>query len=74
MLVSEIKNAIAGGKKLVWNDPAPIEGNDYTISYIEDLSQYDEFEDEELVDCAILIQYNDGGSEAEVLPTEISFG
>ena len=68
MLLSEIKKAQKENKKLKWNDPDPIEGNDYTITYIEDLS---EFTDEDMDDCPVLIQYG-GGSEAEVYLTEIS--
>ena len=68
MLLSEIKKAQKENKKLKWNDPDPIEGNDYTITYIEDLS---DFTDEDMDDCPVLIQYG-GGSEAEVYLTEIS--
>ena len=71
MTKEEIKKAQKENKQMVWADPLPIEGNDYTISYIEDLSKYDEFDDEEMEDIPILIQYNDGGSEAEVFITEI---
>ena len=52
---------------LIWNDPDPIEGNDYTISYIEDLIYlYDED-----FSTPILIQYNNGLSEAQVFLHEI---
>lgn len=68
MLLSEIKKAQKENKKLKWNDPDPIEGNDYTITYIEYLS---DFTDEDMDDCPVLIQYG-GGSEAEVYLTEIS--
>ncbi len=68
MLLSEIKKARKENKKLKWNDPDPIEGNDYTITYIEDLSG---LTDEEMEDCPVLIQYG-GGSEAEVYLSEIS--
>ena len=56
----DLKQAIAENKTLVWNDPDPIEGNDYTITFIEAI-------DEEVFcdDYPILIQYG-GGSEAEV--------
>lgn len=57
------------GNKIVWNDPDYIEGNDYTISYLEEL------EDEvlEVFDTytPIKIQYNKGFSEAEVFLHEI---
>jgi hypothetical protein len=66
--LTELKEAVASGKKLVWNDPDPIEGNDYTISFIEDLSDIEE-DDADYV--PILIQYNEGGSEAQVYLHEI---
>ncbi len=71
MLLSEIKEAKAQDKKMVWNDPDPIEGNDYEITYIEDLSKYNGFNDEEMEDAPILIQYG-RGSEAEVYLSEIA--
>lgn len=71
MKVSEIKLALKEGKEMVWNDPVPIEGNDYTITAVENLSKFDEFDDEEMEDCPIRIQYG-GGSEAEVFPWEIA--
>lgn len=52
---------------LIWNDPDPIEGNDYTISWIEELVYlYDEDNT-----TPILIQYNNGKSEAQVFLHEI---
>ena len=66
--LAELKKAIAENKKLVWNDPDPIEGNDYTISFVENLGDLDE---DDIVDYPILIQYNKGGSEAEVYLHEI---
>jgi hypothetical protein len=66
--LAELKQAIAENKTLVWNDPDPIEGNDYTISFIEDLS---EIEEEDMRGFPILIQYNNGGSEAQVYLHEI---
>ena len=65
--LAELKQAIADNKELVWNDPDPIKGNDYTINFIEDID--DEFE-EDIVDYPILIQYG-GGSEAQVYLHEI---
>ncbi len=64
--LAELKQAVAENKQLVWNDPDPIKGNDYTINFIEDI-------DEEDFDCdyPILIQYNDFGSEAQVYLHEI---
>lgn len=67
--LAELKQAIAENKQLVWNDPDPIEGNDYTISFIEDID--DDIEDDDMVDYPILIQYNDSGSEAQVYLHEI---
>ncbi len=63
----QLRKAIADKKTMVWNDPDPIKGNDYTITYIEDIS---DFEDEFDRDTPILIQYG-GGSEAEVYLFEI---
>ncbi len=63
--IEELKEAIASNKKMVWNDPEPIEGNDYVISFVEPLDEdFDE-------DTPILIQYGEG-SEAEVFLHEIS--
>jgi hypothetical protein len=67
--LAELKQAIAENKQLVWNDPDPIDGNDYTISFIEDID--DDIEDDDMVDYPILIQYNDSGSEAQVYLHEI---
>lgn len=64
--IKELKKAIANGTPIKWNDPNPIEDNDYTVTGVEDLS---DFED----DMPILIRYNDGKSEAEVLLSEISY-
>lgn len=70
MSKKEILKAFKSGSLLVWNDPDPIEGNDYTIrsiSYIDD-------------EMAV-IQYGEEGnfingveafSEAEVFISEIS--
>lgn len=57
-LTQELKN----GATLVWNDPDPIEGNDYTIVSIKELN-----------DEIALIQYNQGLSEAEVFLHEINY-
>jgi hypothetical protein len=67
--LAELKQAVAENKQLVWNDPEPIKGNDYTINFIEDID--DEFNDDDMVDYPILIQYNDFGSEAQVYLHEI---
>lgn len=64
--LNDLRKAVENKVPLVWNDPDPIEGNDYTISYVEDLDQIEDFDK----DTPILIQYG-GGSEAEVCLHEI---
>lgn len=65
-------------KRLYWNDPEPIEGNDYIITEI-DGKEYNTFNEyyrennlrfEELPEI-VSIKYNGGLSEAEVMPSEI---
>jgi antitoxin component of RelBE/YafQ-DinJ toxin-antitoxin module len=70
MNLKEIAKAQEGKIPMKWNDPNPIEGNDYTITYIEDLTKRKELSEEELEDYPVLIQYG-GGSEAEVYLSEI---
>ena len=65
--LKQLNKAIQEGKQLKWNDPQPIKGNDYTISYVEDLT---DIEEEDAHDYPILIQYGEG-SEAEVFLKEI---
>jgi hypothetical protein len=67
--LADLKQALSENKQLVWNDPDPIKGNDYTINFIEDIDE--DVEDEDMVDYPILIQYNDFGSEAQVYLHEI---
>ena len=67
--LADLKQAVADNKQLVWNDPDPIKGNDYTINFIEDIDE--DIEDDDMVDYPILIQYNDFGSEAQVYLHEI---
>lgn len=67
--LAELKQAVADKKELVWNDPDPIDGNDYTLSFIEDIE--DDVEEADMVDYPILVQYNNGGSEAQVYLHEI---
>ena len=67
--LADLKQAVAENKQLVWNDPDPIKGNDYTINFIEDID--DEFNDDDFSMYPILIQYNDFGSEAQVYLHEI---
>ena len=62
---NELRSAIWNNTPLVWNDPDSIEGNDYSISWIEPIS-----EDDNDDDIPILIQYGNG-SEAEVFLHEI---
>ena len=74
MKIKKLKEAIKKGLTLKWNDPDPIKGNDYTISFIEDLEAIEDGEDFTVLDWAdipVLIQYG-GGSEAEVWISEIS--
>jgi len=66
-----LKNAIQNNLPLVWNDPAPIEGNDYNITQVFKMPEQEPPEDE-WEDTILLIHYG-GGSEAEVLPGEIDF-
>lgn len=64
----ELKEALTNKKSLLWNDPDPIKGNNYKITFIEDISHFDEYDD---IDSPILIQYNKGKSEAQVYLHEI---
>ena len=63
----ELKHAVNNNIPLVWNDTYAIEGNDYTITFIEPLDEIDDHEDPR--GFPILIQY--GGSEAQVFLHEI---
>jgi hypothetical protein len=63
--LADLKQAVTENKKLIWNDPDPIQGNDYTINFIEDIDE-ENFDDY----YPILIQYGNG-SEAEVYLHEI---
>jgi hypothetical protein len=67
--LADLKQALSENKRLVWNDPDPIKGNDYTINFIEDIDE--EFDDDDFSMYPILIQYNDFGSEAQVYLHEI---
>ena len=68
-----LKNAIENNIPLVWNDPDPIEGNDYTITAVYEMPDEQEIQEDPAMweDWILLIHY--GGSEAEVLPHEIDF-
>ena len=62
-----IKEHFKNGGKLLWNDPDPIKGNDYVVSFLEEIP------DDEEIDrtTPILIQYNNGDSEAQVFLHEL---
>lgn len=63
--IRQLITAINYQKPLVWNDPNPIKSNDYTISWIEGIIlDFDKH-------TPILIQYNNGQSEAQVFLHEI---
>jgi hypothetical protein len=66
--LKELKDTINNNVTMVWNDPDPIPGNDYTITYIENLDHIDNEED--MRGYPILIQYGEG-SEAQVFLHEI---
>lgn len=70
MELNELIKAIAEKSPMVWNDPDPIEGNDYTIDTVTILNG-DVGDDEDMGDMCALIQYG-GGSEATVFISEIS--
>ena len=38
MIIRDLMTAIERQRPLVWNDPQPIEGNDYTINWIEGIT------------------------------------
>ena len=65
MTYKQVIGAMKIGIPLVWNDPDPIEGNDYTIFSIKEMI------DGEDDNCPLLIQYNNGQSEAQVFLHEI---
>jgi hypothetical protein len=70
----ELKEAVFSKVPLVWNDPDPIEGNDYTITFIEDLNELEAEvggETDDMRGVPILIRYGD--SEAEVNLHEIGY-
>jgi hypothetical protein len=65
--INELIGAWKNKVPLIWNDPDPIDDNDYTITFVEEL-------DEDLFDgvTPILIQYGEG-SEAQVFLHEILY-
>ena len=67
MTLQQLKQAIKDNKTLIWRDPDPIENNNYTIIWIEDLSNLPR---RDYQDYPILIHYGEG-SEAQVYIDEI---
>ena len=65
--LAELKQAIADKKELTWNDPDPIKGNDYTISYVDYIEEWEKWD----IKLPILVQYNDGYSIDEAFIEEI---
>lgn len=68
----ELKRALEKGYTLIWNDPEPIEGNDYTVSEVfgmDELEACAEY-DPSLSGTPIDIHYGDG-SEAGVYLSEL---
>lgn len=63
-----IKQAKASHRFLMWNDPESIDGNSYSISYL-DVHQSSTDDDEDEI---VYIRYNDGMSDAHVYVSEIS--
>ena len=63
-----IKQAKESHRFLMWNDPESIDGNSYSISYL-DVHQSSTDDDEDEI---VYIRYNDGMSEAHVYVSEIS--
>jgi hypothetical protein len=67
--IKSLKKLIATAQEehraLVWNDPGSVDGNKYSISYL-DVEGSDDQDDQ------VLIRYNDGMSEAYVYVHEIS--
>lgn len=71
--ILDLQNAITNNIPLIWNDPLPIKDNDYTISDIEPLKNFLNVPLDCQDDLIVLIQYNNGGSEAEVFLSEIDY-
>lgn len=64
----ELRNSIKNEIPIVWNNPEPIDGNDYTISHIDYIEESNTWD----INLPILVQYNNGGSESEIFLHEIS--
>ncbi len=63
MTLKELKQALDNKEKIVWNDPDPINGNDYTVQKIWNVNE-----------LTAMIHYGNGKmlSEAEVYLSELS--
>ena len=66
MTFKQLKTRLQNNEKIMWNDSDPVIGNDYLITDI-----YWDEESDENEDTPILIKYNNGNSEAEILINEI---
>lgn len=66
--LKELKEAITNRIPIIWDDPDPIEGTDYTITDVEGIEE-DDFDN----NCFINICYNSGNSEAQVFLHEIKY-
>ena len=64
----ELRNSIKNEIPIVWNNPEPIDGNDYTISHIDYIEESNTWD----INLPILVQYHNGGSESEIFLHEIS--
>lgn len=62
-----VKEHFKNGGKSLWNDPDPIKANDYVVSFLEEIPDNEEIDRT----TPILIQYNNGGSEAQVFLHEL---
>lgn len=57
MTADELLQYWGEGRTIIWNDPDPIEGNDYIVSSVDEVFR---------LDSTARITYNEGASEAEV--------
>lgn len=67
---NQLKRAIDNNIPLIWNDPDPIKGADYTIKAVHNVEQLKDWATEEIQDFPILITYGEN-SEAEIYINEI---
>ena len=63
----ELKEAIDNNIPIIWNDPRQIVGNDYTISHVDYIEEWEKWD----IKLPILVQYNDGYSIDEAFIEEI---